>query len=85
MFGDGPEGQCHTKAAEVGPLASWAVCLLDTFALPGDAGTCLRQAGEALNKHMLIMKESPQQMPPEATRGLLATFHRHVQLCRAAP
>eukprot|EP00959_Pyramimonas_sp_CCMP1952_P168307 3517051-Pyramimonas_sp.AAC.1 len=80
MFGGDKRaaGPVHTKAAETGPLLRWSVDLLFQFEVA--AADYLRPAGQALVKHLRIMKEQPAIMPRAATRELLFTFREHVRL-----
>ena len=80
MFGSHETGAVTTKAAETGPLVQWCVQLLCEFTVLG--GEYLLPAGQALSRHMKILKSHGPKLPREASIELLSTFQRHVALLR---
>eukprot|EP00959_Pyramimonas_sp_CCMP1952_P019889 420123-Pyramimonas_sp.AAC.1 len=76
IFGDGPNGPVHTKAAETGPLVRWARQLLVDFACVG--GDYLLPAADALLRHLAIIRDGGPTLPHKDMQELMDTFHRHI-------
>ena len=76
------QGAVHTKAAETGPLINWCNRLLTDFQVAG--GAYLLGAGQALHRHMRVIKEEPRQMSAAGTQELLDTFLRHCACMKTA-